>query len=421
MFNTVAKNGFIGLIPNDISVRKMELDESEFTYTGSECRPAVTVAGLEEGTDYDVTYENNVNVGTAKVTAIGKGEYAGTRNVKTFEISAGDISSADAAVGEAIYDFGNEIRPAVEVKIDGNTISTDDYTVEYSDNRNVGTAAAVLKGKNNLKGSKTVTFEIGKRNISDAVVTGVTDKTYTGAAVVQNPVVTVAGNTLNAGTDYEVTLLNTGDYSDLNAGNGMVFIKGKGNFIGEYGVPFEIKKASISNWTIPSKLVYNGTKRTAVVSADGKEIDASEYSVAYYSDKNATKAVAASKVKGCGTYYVKITSKDVNYEAGSTVKKMVINPKAVTWKSLKGSKKAFTAKWKVTTAETTGYELRYSTSSKMKSAKKKTITKKKKGSIKVKKLKAKKKYYVQIRRYKKVGKVKYYSAWSKKKSVKTKK
>lgn len=44
----------------------------------------------------------------------------------------------------------------------------------------------------------------------------------------------------------------------------------------------------------------------------------------------------------------------------------------------------------------------------------------KKTSKTIKKLKAKKKYYVHVRTYKKVGTVKYYSSWSKTKSVKTK-
>ena len=42
-------------------------------------------------------------------------------------------------------------------------------------------------------------------------------------------------------------------------------------------------------------------------------------------------------------------------------------------------------------------------------------------SKKVSKLKAKKKYYVRIRTFRTVNKVKYYSSWSKAKAIKTKK
>lgn len=42
--------------------------------------PAITLGEklLENGVDYDLSYENNINVGTATLTATGKGEYQGT-------------------------------------------------------------------------------------------------------------------------------------------------------------------------------------------------------------------------------------------------------------------------------------------------------------------------------------------------------
>lgn len=48
----------------------------------------MTVSGLQEGTDYEVQYSNNVNVGTASVTVTGRGNYQG-QVTKTFQIVAG--------------------------------------------------------------------------------------------------------------------------------------------------------------------------------------------------------------------------------------------------------------------------------------------------------------------------------------------
>ena len=60
------------------------------TYTGRAITPAVVVKDgsrtLVSGTDYTVSYSNNVNVGTAKVVINGKGNYAGNIS-KTFLIS----------------------------------------------------------------------------------------------------------------------------------------------------------------------------------------------------------------------------------------------------------------------------------------------------------------------------------------------
>ena len=64
------------------------------TYTGSALRPAVSVrAGgrtLSQGRDYDVSYANNTNPGTATVTVTGKGNYTG-RATGSFKIVDGGI------------------------------------------------------------------------------------------------------------------------------------------------------------------------------------------------------------------------------------------------------------------------------------------------------------------------------------------
>ena len=60
-------------------------------YTGKAVKPALTVkyndiTTLQNGYDYTVTYSNNVNVGTAKITIKGIGNYTGTVT-KTFKIT----------------------------------------------------------------------------------------------------------------------------------------------------------------------------------------------------------------------------------------------------------------------------------------------------------------------------------------------
>ena len=59
-------------------------------YTGSAIKPSVTVKDgskkLVSGTDYTVSYSNNVEPGTAKVTVKGKGNYTGSKSI-TFTIT----------------------------------------------------------------------------------------------------------------------------------------------------------------------------------------------------------------------------------------------------------------------------------------------------------------------------------------------
>lgn len=67
------------------------LSATSFSYTGSAIKPGVKVVlggkTLANGTDYTVSYRNNVAVGTATAVVTGKGNYAGTIE-KTFEITA---------------------------------------------------------------------------------------------------------------------------------------------------------------------------------------------------------------------------------------------------------------------------------------------------------------------------------------------
>ena len=70
------------------------LSDGPFVYNNSEIQPQVTVSYhgtlLSDGTDYDVTYRNNVNAGTAGIIVTGKGEYAGYQET-TFKIDPREV------------------------------------------------------------------------------------------------------------------------------------------------------------------------------------------------------------------------------------------------------------------------------------------------------------------------------------------
>ena len=69
----------------------ISVNTANAAYTGAEVKPSVTVKEgaktLKEGTDYTVSYQNNINIGTAKVIVTGKNQYTGTVE-KTFAIAA---------------------------------------------------------------------------------------------------------------------------------------------------------------------------------------------------------------------------------------------------------------------------------------------------------------------------------------------
>lgn len=121
-----------------------------------------------------------------------------------------------------------------------------------------------------------------------------------------------------------------------------------------------------------------------------------------------------------GDYYICVWNYS-NEQYKYTIQMRTVNnyPSKTSITSLTRGKKSFVVKWKK--VKCSGYQIQYADNKKMKKAVTKTI--KKSGTVKyqAKKLKAKKKYYVRVRAYKTVKGKKYYSGWSKIKSVTTKK
>ena len=115
---------------------------------------------LVNGTDYGVSYSNNVNVGTATVTITGKRNYSGSKSV-TFTIVSKSISGVTvSSIVNQTY-TGGAIEPSITVK-DGNItlVNGTGYSVSYSNNVQVGTATVTITGKGNYSGNKSITFAI---------------------------------------------------------------------------------------------------------------------------------------------------------------------------------------------------------------------------------------------------------------------
>ena len=203
------------------------------TYTGEALTPAVTVT-LPDGTvlvpdtDYTVAYGNNTNKGTATVTVTGNGNYAGTLN-GTFEITAKSLDGATVSpIADQTY-TGEALTPAVTVTLpDGTVLVSDtDYTVEYGNNTNKGTATVTVTGNGNYAGTLSESFEVTAYDISDASVTADKQK-YTGEAL--TPAVKVElsdGTILTEGTDYTVEYSN-----NTEPGRANITVTGKGFYTG---------------------------------------------------------------------------------------------------------------------------------------------------------------------------------------------
>jgi len=137
------------------------------TYIGQVIEPAVTVmdgeAVLEKDRDYEVTYAENKNAGTATATVTGIGSYCAAEPVTIeFTINPADLSTGSIAdIGEQAY-TGSQVTPNVTVTDgSGNKLKADtDYTISYDNNVNAGTATVTITGTGNYTGKLTAEFII---------------------------------------------------------------------------------------------------------------------------------------------------------------------------------------------------------------------------------------------------------------------
>ena len=140
------------------------------TYTGSEIKPVLSVSvsgkALEENTDFSVKYTDNINVGTAKVTVKGKDIYKALTSVAAFTIITRSIAQVSVAEIPAQNYTGEAVLPALTLTF-GNQILKEgvDYTAEYKNNVQTGTATVTVKGLGNWSGSTDVSFSIEELNL----------------------------------------------------------------------------------------------------------------------------------------------------------------------------------------------------------------------------------------------------------------
>ncbi len=235
-------------------------DISAKTYNGAAHTPAPvvkdavtgTAVTLAEGTDYSLTYASNTNVGTASITITGKGNYTGSIT-KTFEIvplslgtnyTYNDVSVNDMpsrvyntlAYAPTVTAYETGLASGANYKL----IEGTDYSVEYINNVNAGTATAVITGKGNYCGTIKKDYTITKS--STLSIAAISAETYNGAQ--HRPFLTVTDTNskavLTEGTDYTVTYTN-----NINHGTATATVHATGNYDKEISEDFTINPKSI--------------------------------------------------------------------------------------------------------------------------------------------------------------------------------
>lgn len=211
------------------------------TYTGNAIQPDVSLSyknkTLKKGTDYTISYNNNINIGTATATITGIGNFTGTA-VVTFNIVAKTSKIVMGKISDRIY-TGTAITPSVYVREGTKTLKKDvDYKVSYTNNINAGTATVTITGIGSYEGTVSGTFQITSRSIRGVTVNKIDAQEYTGRGLTPKLNLTYQGKLLTENVDYVAVYSN-----NIEPGNAVVSIQGKGNFSGQRTVVFRILKS----------------------------------------------------------------------------------------------------------------------------------------------------------------------------------
>ena len=428
-YDSVSKDVKIVVSKKSLNNGLLTLSETSYVYDGTYKKPAATVTldgkVLQAGKDYTISYRNNLNVGVATVIATGMGDYTGYTS-KNFTITKRAMAGGTVSVASSVSFTGSNITPSVTVKAAGRTLTNGtDYTVSYSNNKNVGTASVYVYGKGNYSGSLSAKFDIvpAKQQIQKL------ETRYKGFYIDWAQKGSATGYdveySVNSNMSGAVSKHLTANKPDTLTVSGLagdktyyVRVRSYTNVNGKvyYGAWSDVKSIKTANNDITKATVsgistkaFTGKAITQNVTVKvGNTVlkNGTDYTVSYSNNKKVGKATV--KITGKGKY------------GGVITKTFKINPAKQEIQKLTAKSKAFFIDW-AQKGSATGYEIQYATNSKFTGAKKMTITNNKTDKTTVSKLSANKKYYVRVRSYTTVGGTKYYGAWSATKTVTTKK
>ena len=311
--------------------------------TDGEEAPNAPIA-LVVGRDYRVSAVNNTAVGTATVTITGMGNYSGTIT-SDFRI-LGSMNMVTVAPIPVQEYTGSPVTPAPVVSLGGKVLAEGtDYTVEYQNNVERGTATIVLTGVEPwYTGKKNVSFEIARELSAKTIVRGVAAAyTYTGQAITPPVRIEDDGNILTEGVDYQLTYAQ-----NVNAGTATINILGINKYTGSTSTTFQINPQQLGRAQVSpvSEQVYNGKEHVPPITvSNGDKVleNGKDYTLVYVD--NVMPGRASIVIRGTG-----------NYTGAQTVSFNIKVPGMAGVKFSKYTNKSVTISWTKNTA-VSGYEI----------------------------------------------------------------
>lgn len=321
----------------------IKLSPTTMTYTGSALKPEVTVYDSEDEIDeseYSVSYSDNTNVGTAKVTVSDKenGNYSITTTVATFTVNKAQLGSTAPKAKSLTYNgTAQELVTAGTVSgagdVSGCTMMYSTDGSNYSASVPTGTDAKTytvyykVMGDSNHKDilASSITVTIGaKKLFTSAISISQTSYSYDGKA--KEPTVTVKdGDTDVSSSEYTVSY---SDNTDVGTATVTVTDNPGGNYEVSGSVQFTITSGD-ATYTPPSakqRLTYNKKDQELV------DVGRATNGVMKYSLDNQTYSTTIPTGKDAKDYivYFKVTGDPNHADMAAQTIMVTISPKTVS-------------------------------------------------------------------------------------------
>ena len=226
---------------------------------------------LKHKKDFTIKYANTSGVyaqtGAYSATITGKGNYAGTREIKLTAVStipkksSVNIAKASLVGFEKSFPYTGKAHKqecTLYIKTaEGEKALTEgaDYTVRYANNTKAGTATVTYSGKNNYTGKLKKTYKITPYNISDDYEAKISYENYFESVYAKGgskpkPVITFDGRVMMEGVDYTLSYKNNKEvYGNQTP---CIIVNGKGSFKGKIQISFSINPQDLSKMTLVS-------------------------------------------------------------------------------------------------------------------------------------------------------------------------
>lgn len=266
---------------------------------------------LKEGKDYTISYENNVNAGTATLVVRGVSG-SGHTGVLRMNFTIAPQTVAKKVKGKVLQKkilyTGAELKPSFSLTYNKMTLTAGkDYQVSYANNIAKGSGQIIVTGQGNYTGMQIIKFKITGPKMKDASVSLNTSSTvYNGATSYPGVTVTYAGKTCKEGTDYTVKYPKK-----LKAGKNSISVRGKGNFSGSVKLTYTLSKASMEKAKVSIPYAWQYAKKVnpvpASVTMDGTALNLKkDYTIKYYSKATGK---TLSRIKTEGEYQIFLIGK----------------------------------------------------------------------------------------------------------------